>query len=610
MTTVVPAQSGSVFGSSRPLYQATSMAGTKSTTPFSAPSAVILAAGKGTRMNSDLPKVAHKVGGRPMVCAVVDACRAVGCEKIVVVVGYKQEVVRKALEGMNVEFAVQEEQLGTGHAVRSAASHFTKDSQQPGHDVFVLCGDGPLIRAETLKKMLDCHRGQRAAMTLATSIIDNPQGYGRIVRDTEGRFQAIVEQKNASQEQLTIKEINPSYYCCDAQQLFGSLEKVQRNPVSGEYYVTDVPELLLRAGQRVEVLPAVPPEDVLSINTTQDLETVDRLYRSRGGWSAEDINTLKIFSASSATYLANRICEHLLLPLGQSRTQFFPDGEILVKIEEDVRGRDCFIVCSTCQPVNDNLMELLITIDCLRRASADRITVVLPYFGYARQDRKDEGRVPITAKLVANMITAAGANRVVALDLHAAQIQGFFDLPVDHLAGSPVFVQYFQSIRKELGDLCLVSPDVGNVKVAESIANVMGGDLAIINKRRLSGSKIETGNLIGNVEGKTVLMFDDMISTAGTVYEAAKLVRARGAKAVIAAATHGVLVGAAIERLASDAFDRVVVTNTIPLGDRVAPLRHKLVELCVGPLLGQAIHRIHHKKSISALFKDGGGTKR
>ncbi|HLO40687.1 MAG TPA: ribose-phosphate diphosphokinase [Phycisphaerales bacterium] len=586
------------------------MAGTKSTAAFSAPSAVILAAGKGTRMNSDLPKVAHKVGGRPMVCAVVDACRAVGCERIVVVVGYKQEVVRRALEGMNVEFAVQEEQLGTGHAVRSAAQHFVKESQKPGHDVFVLCGDGPLIRAETLKKMLDCHRGQRAAMTLATSIIDNPQGYGRIVRDGEGRFQAIVEQKNASQEQLTIKEVNPSYYCCDAQQLFGSLEKVQRNPVSGEYYVTDVPELLLRAGQRVEVLPAVPPEDVLSINTPQDLEIVDRLYRSRGGWSAEDINTLKIFSASSATHLAHRICEHLLLPLGQSRTQFFPDGEILVKIEEDVRGRDCFIVCSTCQPVNDNLMELLITIDCLRRASADRITVVLPYFGYARQDRKDEGRVPITAKLVANMITAAGANRVVALDLHAAQIQGFFDLPVDHLAGSPVFVQYFQSIRKELGDLCLVSPDVGNVKVAESMANVLGGDLAIINKRRLSGSKIETGNLIGNVEGKTVLMFDDMISTAGTVYEAARLVRSRGAKAVIAAATHGVLVGSAIERLASDAFDRVVVTNTIPLGERVAPLRHKLVELCVGPLLGQAIHRIHHKKSISALFKDGGGTKR
>ncbi|MBL8964795.1 MAG: ribose-phosphate diphosphokinase [Phycisphaeraceae bacterium] len=447
-------------------------------------------------------------------------------------------------------------------------------------------------------------------MTLATSIIENPQGYGRIVRDASGRFQAIVEQKNASDEQLKIKEVNPSYYCCDSRDLFSALGNVQRNPVSGEYYVTDVPELLLRSGRRVEVLPAVPPEDVLSINTPHDLEVVDRLYRSRGGWSAEDIDTLKIFAASSAVALTHRICEHLLLPVGMSRTAMFPDGEILVKIEEDVRGRDCFVVCSTCQPVNDNLMELLIFIDCLRRASADRITVVLPYFGYARQDRKDEGRVPITAKLVSNMITAAGAQRVLALDLHAAQIQGFFDLPVDHLAGSPVFVRHFQSMRDQLGDLCLVSPDVGNVKVAESMANLMGGDLAIINKRRLSGSKVETGNLIGAVEGKTVLMFDDMISTAGTVHEAARLVRSRGAARVIAAATHAVLVGPAVERLASDDFDRVVLTNTIPLGERVAPMRHKLDELCVGPLLGEAIHRIHHKKSISALFKSGGGTKR
>ncbi|HRJ50309.1 MAG TPA: ribose-phosphate diphosphokinase, partial [Phycisphaerales bacterium] len=478
MTTAVSAQSGVAGQPPHSKVQEGSLPSSKPTSPAkSAPSAVILAAGRGTRMNSDLPKVAHKVGGRPMVCAVVDACRAVGCERIVVVVGYKQEVIRRALEGMNVEFAVQEEQLGTGHAVRCAAPLFEKESASPGQDVFVLCGDGPLIRAETLKKMLDCHRGQKAAMTLATSIIENPQGYGRIVRDASGRFQAIVEQKNASDEQLKIKEVNPSYYCCDSRDLFSALGNVQRNPVSGEYYVTDVPELLLRSGRRVEVLPAVPPEDVLSINTPHDLEVVDRLYRSRGGWSAEDIDTLKIFAASSAVALTHRICEHLLLPVGMSRTAMFPDGEILVKIEEDVRGRDCFVVCSTCQPVNDNLMELLIFIDCLRRASADRITVVLPYFGYARQDRKDEGRVPITAKLVSNMITAAGAQRVLALDLHAAQIQGFFDLPVDHLAGSPVFVRHFQSMRDQLGDLCLVSPDVGNVKVAESMANLMGGDL-------------------------------------------------------------------------------------------------------------------------------------
>jgi ribose-phosphate pyrophosphokinase len=608
MTTMVPA-STPASPSGLPA-RVGSMSSSNPNSGFAAPSAVILAAGKGTRMNSDLPKVVHKVGGRPMVCAVVDACRAVGCERIVVVVGYKQELVRRALEGMNVEFAVQDEQLGTGHAVQCAASHFQKESQAPGRDVFVLCGDGPLIRAETLKKMLDCHRSQKASMTLATSIIDNPQGYGRIVRDAAGRFQAIVEQKNASPDQLAIREVNPSYYCCDAHAFIGTLERVQRNPVSGEYYITDVPELLLKSGKRVEVLPAVPPEDVLSINTPADLEHVDRIYRSRGGWSAADIDTLKIFAGRTAQHVAHRVCEHLLLPLGQSHTQAFPDGELIVKVDEDVRGRDCFVICSTCQPVNDSLMELLIFIDCLRRASADRITVVLPYFGYARQDRKDEGRVPITAKLVANLITTAGAHRVLALDLHAAQIQGFFDLPVDHLSGSAVFTEYFQSVRAELGDLCLVSPDVGNVKVAEAMANLLGGDLAIINKRRLSGSVVETGNLIGNVEGKTVLMFDDMISTAGTVHEAAKLVRSRGARHVIAAATHPVLVGPAVDRLASDVFDRVVVTNTIPLDDRVAPLRHKLVELCVGPLIGEAIHRIHHKKSVSALFKRNGGTKR
>jgi ribose-phosphate pyrophosphokinase len=255
-------------------------------------------------------------------------------------------------------------------------------------------------------------------------------------------------------------------------------------------------------------------------------------------------------------------------------------------------------------------MELLIFVDCLRRASAGRITVVMPYFGYARQDRKDEGRVPITAKLVANLVTAAGVQRVIALDLHAAQIQGFFDLPVDHLSATPVFVDYFTKHRAEMGELCLVSPDVGNVKVAEGMANLLGGELAIINKRRLSGSTVVTGNLIGNVAGKTVLMFDDMISTAGTVVEAAKLVMEKGARDVIAAATHPVLVGPAVDRLLASPISRVVVCNTIPFAERCSPLRGKLVELCVGSLLGQAIHRIHNNQSVSALFKFTAGTKR
>jgi ribose-phosphate pyrophosphokinase len=321
-------------------------------------------------------------------------------------------------------------------------------------------------------------------------------------------------------------------------------------------------------------------------------------------------HNLKILAGRNHALLADRICKHIGIPLGQARTAVFPDGELLVKLDEDVRGRDCYVVVSTCQPVNDNLMELLIFLDCLRRASAARVTVVMPYFGYGRQDRKDEGRVPITAKLVANLITAARADRVLAVDLHAAQIQGFFDLPFDHLSATPVLFSYFKSVRETLGDLTLVSPDVGNVKVAEAFANLLQADLAIINKRRLSGSEVVTGNLIGDVKNKTVLMVDDMISTAGTVCEAAKLVMDKGAKQVIAAATHGVLVGMAMQRLMEAPISKVVVTNTIPLGSRLDPMREKLVELCVGPLIGEAIHRIHNNMSVSALFRDTAGTKR
>lgn len=324
----------------------------------------------------------------------------------------------------------------------------------------------------------------------------------------------------------------------------------------------------------------------------------------------EDCGNLKVFAGRHSRPLASAVCEHLGLPLGEARTFVFPDGELMVKLEEDVRGRDCFVVISTCEPVNDNLMELLVFVDCLRRASAKRVTIVTPYFGYGRQDRKDEGRVPITAKLVANLITAAGADRVLALDLHAAQIQGFFDLPVDHLSATPVFLEYFNSIRDELGDLCLVSPDVGNVKVAEKMANLLGGDLAIINKRRLSGSEVTTGNLIGSVDGKTVLMFDDMISTAGTVCEAARLVMENGATKVISAATHAVLVGPAVERLRQSPISRIIVTDTIPCGPRCDGLADVLMVLSVGRLLGDAIHNIHHDLSVSALFRETAGTKR
>jgi len=250
--------------------------------------AIILAAGKGTRMESDLPKVCHLVGGRPMVCAVVDTCLEAGCSRVVVVVGYKQELVREALAGYGdrVEFAVQHEQLGTGHAVVSAIDAFPFENRSET-DVFVLCGDGPLIRTSTLTKMLELHHSTNADATLATSVIDDPDGYGRIVRDSSGGFARIVEQKNASEDELAIREVNPSYYCMNAQAMFETLKKVSRNELTGEYYITDVFELLLKDGQRVEVIDAVPPEDILSINTLEHLAQVDAIYRSRRASSAE-----------------------------------------------------------------------------------------------------------------------------------------------------------------------------------------------------------------------------------------------------------------------------------------------------------------------------------
>lgn len=318
-----------------------------------------------------------------------------------------------------------------------------------------------------------------------------------------------------------------------------------------------------------------------------------------------DKDDIKVFAGRASRELAAAICESQGWPMGQGRTTLFPDSELFVKVEEDVRGKDCYVVQATHHPVNANIMELLIYIDCLRRASARRITAVIPYYGYARQDRKDEGRVPVTAKLVANIITAAGADRVLCLELHAAQIQGFFDIPVDHLVAAPVFVEYVTSIRDQLGEIVLVSPDVGNVKIANMYANLLNCDLAIVDKRRKTGTEVVSQTLIGDVKGKTVVMFDDMISTAGTMCEAAKLVISQGAKDVIAGATHPVLVGLAMERLAEAPISRIIVTDTIPTADRCEKIKDKLVVLSVAPLLGKAIHNIHHDQSVSQLFRPG-----
>ena len=309
---------------------------------------------------------------------------------------------------------------------------------------------------------------------------------------------------------------------------------------------------------------------------------------------------LRLFTGRSNPALAQSIASYLGIPLGRVQLESFPDGEISLKLFEDVRGRDTFIIQSTCPPVNENLMELLIFVDCLKRASAERITVVIPYFGYARQDRKDEGRVPITAKLVANILTEAGANRVLTVELHAAQIQGFFDIPVDNLSAEPVLSAYFESL--DLHPLTLVSPDVGNAKQSRVYADHMGASLAIIDKRRISGSETASMAIIGDVRDQNVLMIDDMIATAGTAVQACRLVRDHGAKRIILAATHAVLCGPAIERLANAPIDHLAVTDTIPAPDDVRNRLKCLTVLTISELLGEAIRRIHRHESVSSLF--------
>jgi len=314
------------------------------------------------------------------------------------------------------------------------------------------------------------------------------------------------------------------------------------------------------------------------------------------------MSDLKVFSGRANINLTKQICEYLGQPSGQLSIGNFPDGETRCKIDQDVRGQDIFIVQSTCPPVNENLMELLILIESFKRASAERITAVIPYFGYARQDRKDEGRVPITAKLVANLLTQAGANRILAMDLHAAQIQGFFDIPVDHLTAAPVLENYIRSLNIPSDDLIVVSPDVGSIKRAASHAESLGGRLAYVDKRR-SGNRVEQVKLIadGQMQGKVAVLLDDMISTAGSICGAAHLVHKHGAEKIYIGATHGVLSGNAIENLKSAPVEGIVLTDTIPMPEELLP---NLKVLSVAALLGEAIRRIHCHESVSRLFTD------
>ena len=310
---------------------------------------------------------------------------------------------------------------------------------------------------------------------------------------------------------------------------------------------------------------------------------------------------LKVFSGSAHRGLAREIAAFLGVVLGQARLRRFPDSEVSFQIDENIRGTDVFIVQPTCSPVDQHLMELMIMIDAFRRSSAARITAVLPYYGYARQDRKDKPRVPISAKLVANVLSAAGTNRVLTMDLHKAQIQGFFDIPVDHLFAAPVIIDYLAQMRRQLTDLTIVSPDAGGAERARAYAKRLDAELAIIDKRRSDDGSAEVMNVIGDVEGRTCIIQDDIIDTAGTITKAATALKSNGAAGVIACAVHGVLSGPALDRIQESPIDRLIVTNTIPLSPAGVACS-KIVVLSVARLLGQAIKSIHEETSVSSLF--------
>jgi ribose-phosphate pyrophosphokinase len=306
---------------------------------------------------------------------------------------------------------------------------------------------------------------------------------------------------------------------------------------------------------------------------------------------------LKIVSGSAHPRLAADICAYLGVPPCDATVSSFPDGETFVKINENIRGRDVFIIQPTCPPTNQNLMELLILVDAARRSSSARITAVIPFFGYARQDRKDQPRVPITAKLVANLLAAAGVQRVLTMDLHAQQLQGFFDIPVDHLYALPVMIHYLQDLG--LGDLVVVSPDVGGVKMASAYAETLKAGLAIVVKRRLSATEIEAVTVIGEVEGKNVILVDDLTETAGTLVGAAGIWREQGARDIYAGVSHAVLTDLAVERLKSSEIKELITTDSVPVRTDV---NSRVKVLSVAELLGEGIRRIHDDESVSSLF--------
>ena len=569
--------------------------------------AVILAAGQGKRMNSALPKVLHVLNGKPLLEWVLQSAKAAGAVKIVVIVGHGREQVVKMLPA-GIEHTVQEKQLGTGHAAKCAEPNL-RDWKGP---IAVLSGDVPLLRPDTIRELLNKQSETNAAVALLTVKFPGEHAYGRILRDGAERVCGIVEHKDATPEQRKLNEINSGTYVFGPQKLFPALAELRNNNAQNEYYLTDTIAHFVKNSQPVVTVQAPTVLEVLGVNTPVELAAAEGVLKERAMAEAasqvadelrvqvtsELSHNLRIFSGNSNLKLAADICAYLGLPLGDAEVGRFPDGETKVQIREDVRGRDVFIIQSTSPPVNDHLIELLVLIDAARRASAQRVTAVIPYFGYARQDRKDQGRVPITAKLVANLITQAGAARVMCVEFHAEQIQGFFDLPVDHLYATPVQFKHLRELN--LQDLTILSPDVGRTKMSERFARKLNASLAVIEKRRTTEGDVIKGHVVGEIKGRTALIVDDMISTAGSVTQAVQTALEYGAKSVLVMATHPVFCGRAFERLNGLPVSELAVCDTIELKKRPENVNLKI--LTVAPLLGEAIKRTHRNESVSKLF--------
>ncbi|MEI6233809.1 MAG: ribose-phosphate diphosphokinase [Planctomycetota bacterium] len=569
--------------------------------------AIILAAGQGKRMNSDLPKVLHPVCGKPMIDWVIQSARSAGASKIVVIVGHGRDQVIKILPP-GVEHAIQDSQLGTGHAARCAEAAL-KDFKGP---IAVLSGDAPLLRPDTIRTLIAKQAETNASAVVLTGKVQGETAYGRIVRDEKGLVKGIVEFRDATPEQKKIDEINSGTYIFAQGKLFPALAELKNSNAQSEYYLTDTIAAFVQSGQPVAAVLAKGVQEIIGVNTVEELNHAEAAMSARQNSlssqflirdheiTSELAKNVRVFTGNANPKLAKDICMHLGIPLGKAEVGHFPDGETRVQIQEDVRGRDVFIVQSTCAPVNDHLVELLVLIDAVKRASANRITAVIPYYGYARQDRKHDGRVPITAKLVANLITTAGADRVMCVDLHAEQIQGFFDLPLDHLYSMPVQMNYMKKL--DMSDLTILSPDLGRTKLTEKFANRLNARLAVIEKRRIGDSEVVKGHVVGEIAGRNALIIDDMISTAGSVSVAVSTAREYGAKSVTVMATHPVFCGRAYERLNGMPIRELIVCDTIEVKKK--PDNINLNVLSVAPLLADAIMRIHLNKSVSIMFAE------